>query len=76
MVNILNSLAGETVDAPSVNVFKHRIDKELREYMSLLIYLFSLQDANIVWHLTRLDIHGLNHILPTPIIKQHSRTIG
>ena len=33
MVNIWNSLAGETVDAPSVNAFKNRIDKWLREYM-------------------------------------------
>ena len=34
IVNIWNNLAGETVDAPSVNAFKNRIDKELREYMS------------------------------------------
>ena len=34
MINIWNNLALDTVNASSVNAFKNRIDKELREYMT------------------------------------------
>ena len=35
MINTWNNLSKETVNAPSVNAFKNRIDRELRDYMSL-----------------------------------------